>query len=383
MRRFIFFIRRPVKRLGAEQYILYTLVSFAISVTLTRLFLELTGYPQLGGGDLHIAHVLWGGLLLFAAALLPLIIANRWVYILSSVLAGLGVGLFIDEVGKFITQTNDYFTPLAAPIIYATFLLTVLVYLRVRRPPIRDPRAEMYRAFEGMEEVLEHDLEPHERAAMEARLQAIAGDPKSPYHLGRLANDLLAYLAWEKLELAPERVTFWHRILSRWQAFESRWISRLRLKGLLVGGLLGLGVMALSNMALAFPLGAGILTRLLERLLAEGALTSSSGLPWFLARMSLEAITGTMLLASAGLLIAGRDRLGVLAGTTSLLVSLTIVNLLAFYFDQFSAITTATVQLYFLLIAGYYRRRFLPPVSEPPGPATLAGAPSDAGPGGG
>src|SRR5690606_9357710 len=84
MHRFTSRIRRPVKRQGAEQYILLTLLSFAASVILTRLFLELTGYPQLGGGTFHIAHVLWGGLLLFAAALMPLFIANRWVYTLGA-----------------------------------------------------------------------------------------------------------------------------------------------------------------------------------------------------------------------------------------------------------------------------------------------------------
>ena len=114
MNRIVSRIRRPVRREGAERYLLFTLLSFATSVALTRLFLELANYPQLGGGELHIAHVLWGGLLLFAAALLPLIFANRWVYVTGSLLAGVGVGLFIDEVGKFITQTNDYFHPAAA-----------------------------------------------------------------------------------------------------------------------------------------------------------------------------------------------------------------------------------------------------------------------------
>jgi hypothetical protein len=87
------------------------LLSFAASVVVTRVFLQLTGFPKIGGGDsgLHIAHVLWGGLLLFVGTLLPLIFVNRWVYPVTAILSGVGVGLFIDEVGKFITDNNDYF----------------------------------------------------------------------------------------------------------------------------------------------------------------------------------------------------------------------------------------------------------------------------------
>jgi nucleoside-diphosphate-sugar epimerase len=142
-------IHTLVKREGAEQFLLYSLLSFAASVSLTRLFWEITGYPQLGNSTLHSVHVLWGGLLLFVASLLPLVLTNRWVYPMGGILSGAGVGLFIDEVGKFITQTNDYFYPPAAPIIYAFFLLVVLFYLRVRRPAPQEPRAELYRTIFG------------------------------------------------------------------------------------------------------------------------------------------------------------------------------------------------------------------------------------------
>jgi hypothetical protein len=176
MNRYVSRVRSPVRRERGETYLLLTLLSFGASVALTRLFLELAGYPQLGGSTLHIAHVLWGGLFLFVAALLPLIYANRWVYVVSSVLAGLGVGLFIDEVGKFVTQTNDYFYPAAAPIVYAFFLLTVLVYLQTRKPKRRSARAELYRALDTLAEVLDRDLDQEEMEDLKNRLRFVEGE---------------------------------------------------------------------------------------------------------------------------------------------------------------------------------------------------------------
>src|SRR5512136_2927484 len=125
--------QRFIRRFMADYYLLLSVVVFAATVILTRLFLEISGYPQLGGKTLHIAHVLWGGLILFLATLIALTFANRSVYQIVAILSGVGMGLFIDEVGKFITRTNDYFYPPAAPIIYGVFLLVVMLYLQIRR----------------------------------------------------------------------------------------------------------------------------------------------------------------------------------------------------------------------------------------------------------
>lgn len=364
MYRFTSSIRRPVKRQGAEQYLFITLVSFAFSVILTRLFLELTGYPQLGGSQFHIAHVLWGGLLLFIAALLPLIMANRWVYTAGAILAGTGVGLFIDEVGKFITQTNDYFTPLAAPIVYAFFLMTVMLYLRVRRPPSRSPRAELFRAFDAMEEVLELDFDPREREELIERLKYVA-EKSDRQDLTRLANDLLEYLSQETITLVPQPQTTLGRIMLSWRDFEARWLSRTRMKAILIGGLLAVGLVTLTNMILALPIGSTVsLERLVARLIEQGRIGSTLGLNWYAARLALEYSVGILLLFAAGLLIASKDRLGIAFGYLSLLLSLTVVNLLVFYFEQFRSIITATVQLTLLMGVAYYRQRFL--VDSPP-----------------
>ena len=84
-------VLRPVRRKGAERYLQLNLLSFAASVSLTRFLLWITGYPQLGNETLHIAHVLYGGILLYVSSLLSLIYANRWAYTWSSLLSGVGV----------------------------------------------------------------------------------------------------------------------------------------------------------------------------------------------------------------------------------------------------------------------------------------------------
>src|SRR5258708_6616276 len=196
--------RRPVRRHNAHLYVLVLLISFSASVILTRLFLTLTGFPKIGGGELHIAHLLWGGLLLFISTMLLLIFANRWIYSLGAVLGGVGIGLFIDEVGKFITQSNDYFYPLAIPIIYAFFLIVVVLYLRVRRSPSPDARAEMYRALDMFGELLDRDLEPSERQELEERLGQIVKVSDNP-DIKRLAQMLLDFLSARNIHLSPER----------------------------------------------------------------------------------------------------------------------------------------------------------------------------------
>jgi hypothetical protein len=50
-------------------------------------------------------------------------------------------------------------------------LLTVLFYLQVRRPSAHNARTELYQALDTFQEVLDHDLNAHERGDLDARLQ--------------------------------------------------------------------------------------------------------------------------------------------------------------------------------------------------------------------
>ncbi|MCK4741168.1 MAG: hypothetical protein KAS80_02685 [Anaerolineales bacterium] len=351
-------VRKPVRRGDAEKYLRYTLLSFALTVTLIRLFLAITGYPQLGGGEFHIAHVLWGGLALFSAVLLSLILTNRWAYSLSAILAGIGVGLFIDEVGKFITQNNDYFYPAAAPIIYAFFLLMVWLYLHVRRPPTLNIREELYRALGEMGEVLDHDLESEECKDLENRLERIAQHAEHADYR-RLARRLQEFIDSESLQVVPDRKGALERLIGYAQQWERRWITLGRLKAILIGALLALGIVTVVDFArlLSGINNPEILTAWIDDLLSLGLVTSKSGLLWFATLTILEGLVGLLLITAILLLLVKREDVGLTLAAFGLLLSLVGVDLLVFYFRQFSTIITALIQFLLLLLIYHYRSR--------------------------
>lgn len=353
--------RSPVKREGAERYLLLTLISFALSVVLTRLTLELTGFPQLGNGVLHIAHVLWGGLLLFVAALLPTLLANRWAFTLTALLGGIGTGLFIDEVGKFITQTNDYFFPFAAPIIYAFFLLTVLIYLQVRRPSRHNSRTELYSALDQIMELIENDLDDTERADLNARLCRVVANPQYPEH-ARLAEALLAVLASDTLHIvAPTRGPL-ERFAALLERFEDRVVTETRLRLALVLGLAVAGVSALIELIvfLGALLSPDVLQQLIASLLLSRQLiTDPTSVLWFVVLIGLSGVTGLMFLGGGALIFIGRARPGSEVSYLGLLVALTTVDLLLFYFNQFAAVTTTFWEFALLFALLRYRQVYL------------------------
>lgn len=352
--------KRPVQRNRAEMYLLTMLVCFGLSVSVTRLFLELSGYPQLGNSELHIAHVLWGGLLLFAGVLVLLMFANSWAVYTGAVLGGAGMGLFMDEVGKFITQSNDYFYPWAAPIIYGFFLLTVMIYLRVNRRRPDDPRSAMYHALDLLTEILDRDLEPGEKEALQRSLEAAMTEEENE-DLLMLAETLLTFVDREELHLASEKPDFWQRWEARVKRWEERYFSRRRFKWILLFGLGALAITSFVELAIVirvqyFP---EALSKTLIDLMVRGQVRGLQGVRWFTAFTALSGGIGLMFVLSIVLCLLRKERAGLNYAYAGLLLQLTAANLLAFYFDQFSTIFFALVQLILLVAIIRYQQRFL------------------------
>jgi hypothetical protein len=353
-------IRKPVRRSEADDDILLMLLSFAASVVVTRVFLQLTGFPRIGGeSGMHIAHVLWGGLLLFIATLLPLIFANQWVYPVTAIFGGVGVGLFIDEVGKFITATNDYFYPAAAPIIYGFFLLTVLLYFQIRRRRRVDTRSELYYALSELTEAIDQDLDTVELRRIEQRLIKIKDNATQPVQI-QLAQELLDFLQSDRLVVIEHRPTLAERQLDRLRQVEARYVTRSIHRGLLIGGMLLFGILAVYDPARGIALlrNAG---DPVVRLVQLDLIRSPYETGWFVLRMLLQAAAGSLLVVSAGLLISKQDRRGVLLGLIGMLFYLITVNLVVLYFDQFTYILATVVEFGFFMSMLRYRQRFIIP----------------------
>ena len=352
---------KPVRDQAADSFWMLLITALSITVMVTRVYLELTGYPQVGDSTYHVAHVLWGGLLLFIAVALPLSIVNRYALWTSAVLGGIGAGLFIDEVGKFITQSNDYFFPLAFPIIYGFILVCVWLYWRIRRHQPRDTRTLLYHALEDMKQVLDNDLDPFEHRELLTELKLAVAEATDPNEL-RLAKELLDFVQSRELRLAMQP-NFAERLIEDLRRVFANRPAKWVLKTILVFGWGLMSINALIKLSALIVLASD--QGLLHKTLGEFVVVSGKSQyvvnneRLLLTLQLLIIAVGLMALAAAILLLLRRDAAGVRIGTVALIFSLCVVNFLTFYFVQIYALLEAAGQVFLLVVAGLYRWRFL------------------------
>ncbi len=332
----------PVRREHAGDYLLTFLVAFTVTVISTRVFLHLTGYPRLGNETLHIAHALWGGLFLIFSTLLPLVYSNSWALQASALLGGFGVGLFIDEVGKFITRANDYFFAPALPLIYGFFLVCVVVYLLVRETTSNDPRSAIYQALDALKEVLDRDLDAEERSRLEDRLATAQRsiDPRA----ADLAGAVSRYLRRQSTDVPSAESDLWARITAAADRL-ALLLGRPRHRAFIAGLLILWGGVAFGSIYFLVQGGANI---------------DPAVLRWRWVLVGIQLLIGVILFAAVPLWLTARETIGLDFAIAGFLLSLVALQTLYFYVSQSSALTATLLQFVSLQVILIYRRLHLP-----------------------
>ncbi|MCD4849168.1 MAG: hypothetical protein K8R76_13380 [Candidatus Aegiribacteria sp.] len=138
----------PVRDIDTGNLLELLMVMAVVTIIINRAFLAMTHYPKIAFGSLHIAHMLWGGLLMLAALVMLFRFWNPSIRRLAAFISGVGFGLFIDELGKFITEDNDYFFQPTIAILYTLFMTLFLVFRHlINRFPLTEREISVNRSI--------------------------------------------------------------------------------------------------------------------------------------------------------------------------------------------------------------------------------------------
>ncbi|HVV67069.1 MAG TPA: hypothetical protein VHB72_03295 [Candidatus Saccharimonadales bacterium] len=182
------------RNINARDYLEIFLVTAVSALLINRFFLYLTNYPSVGGSRFHIAHMLYGGGLMLVALVLLFSFLGTRVMRLSAFIGGIGFGLFIDELGKFITRDNNYFFRPTIGLIYAIFIIMYLAFNAISRYGRLTSREYQLNALSELQEAVLQDMDRVEKRRLAELLHA--ADQSSP-----ITEELQQLLA--RLEAVP------------------------------------------------------------------------------------------------------------------------------------------------------------------------------------
>lgn len=318
------------------------IVAAVASVLAIRLFLSLTGYPQISGGGLHIAHVLWGGMLMLAAIIILLSFLGKDAERVSAITGGIGFGMFIDEVGKFITSDNNYFFRPAVALIYVMFILIFLVARAIQTNQNYSDLESLLNALREMEDVALHDMDEDEKKRAMSYLER--SDPRNP-----LVAALKDSLARTDL-IAPPNPSLYARG-KRLLTVLYQWVARLRwfTFGIICFFTIQLLIKILYLFVLVFFIGLGWERILDVRIVGHIAarMQHLSFIAW--AEIASSILSGFFVLC--GVLQIRRNRLFAFRMfARSVLVSIFLTQVFAFYQEQFSALLGLVFNILILIV---------------------------------
>jgi hypothetical protein len=287
--------------------------------------------------------------------------ANRWALRLAAACAGIGAGLFFDEVGKFITTRNDYFFPLAAPIVYLAMVALGWTAFRARRRRAPTDRERLYDVLDGLQDLADGRLDSDRRAAIVAHLGHLRDEWDRP-ELRELSARLEAFLLSPVVTVLPPRPGLLHRARARLARLEQRllperWARRIVTAFLLLGAagqLIGMGA------AVLIFLHPGSWQEQLDEAVAGTELNPTLLGVAVVIQLASTFVGFALFAAAAVSWFRGRRLRAIRIVVVAQLISLSLLHVVQSYVDQFAVLQQSVFDLLLLGLVLRYRARFLP-----------------------
>ncbi|NMH98820.1 hypothetical protein [Pseudonocardia acidicola] len=326
---------RPIRIAGGGRNLELFAVAGIATVLVTRGYLALAHYPQIGGGALHIAHVVWGGLLMLCALLLALLYMGSGVRTWAALIGGIGFGLFVDEVGKFVTSRTDYFYRPAAAIIYLVFALLVILARRTRsHRPLQAAERYANAAYAAVGGLTTGLTAEERRSALELVQR---DDPAESPAIAAALTRLLRALPEREMRRRPA-----HRIVADRLSAAAEWL--LRRRWMVVTMITMFVLLALLRLLAGIAVGLA---------LAVGG-TLDFGPEQGAVMASLLSGAASAVLAVVGAVRLRRHRLQAFElFRVAILVDILFTQVFAFTSDQFGALVGLTFDLLVLAVVTY------------------------------
>ena len=166
------------------------LVCAAAGVVINRSILIVLGYPQIGSrkpDGIHISHSIYGGFAMMIAICIGIAFLHPNVRWFVAVVAGLGFGWYVDELGKYVSNAGYLFEP-ALALIYVVFIAMFLAIRALANHRFGDDDA-VANALESLKAAALGSLDDAQRR--DALLRLDRNGPDSPFaaHVRELLAD--------------------------------------------------------------------------------------------------------------------------------------------------------------------------------------------------
>jgi hypothetical protein len=196
----------------------------------------------------------------------------------------------------------------------------------------------MYHALEGLQDLLDGDLDPQEATWIKAKLAIARSSDRA--EIVSLANALSDYLQEEEVPLSAAKLDFWKRV-TRWIDAVGLRLGRRRHRAIISILLIGWVVFVVGYITVIFQGGTNLDPQVLQ---------------WRVPLIVIQVVVGILMVVAAILWLIQREELALKFGISGFLISLVALQLLYFYISQFLAITVTLLQLAILLVLFAYRR---------------------------